>query len=49
MSPGSNWFAQDNAMSPIGTNPRIVCTSSLSLQGSITIRDANLHKNEDPL
>lgn len=47
MSPASDWFAQDNTMSSIGTNPGKLGTSSLSLQGSITTRVTHLCTTED--
>lgn len=47
MSPASDWFAQHNTMSSIGTNPGKLCTSSLSLQRRITKRVTHLCTTED--
>lgn len=46
MSSASDWFTQNNAMSPIGTNPSKLRTCWLSLQGSIATTVANLHKGK---
>lgn len=47
MSSASDWFAQNNAMNSVGTNPGKLCTSSLSLQRRITKRVAGLLKTKD--
>lgn len=49
MSSASDWLAQNNAMSSVGTNPGKLCTSSLSLQRRITKGVTRLEKAKDTL